>query len=417
MQEQARKMRVYFWGTGNGCERALENFVGNAEIIGFIDNDPRQQGKFLHNKMISSFHDIQKDYDYIIVTVKDFDSVIYQLKKNNVDLNKVIFYFGNFQSEEVLNIFFDIKGRKIDILEERILKLEKLLDINTYNVQYEIADKIRKHKYAFPIFHSNEEAINRIVNEHCSLIRFGDGEFEIMAGKNRASFQKCDKLLSKKLREAVMIDQDNVLIAIANNYGDLDVYTEDYAFGIREYMTDEVRTFHWSVLNPSKIYYDAYMFKCYLPYKDKAETKKRIELIKRIWEKRDVVLVEGRYTRTGQGNDLLDNAKTVRRILCPTQNAFTCYNEILKEVKKISKESMILCALGPAGKVLACELISYGYQVVDIGQLDIDYEWYRTGSEIRVPVPTKYVAELPPAEIEEIDDKKYEREIIARVYE
>ena len=415
MHEQTNKMKLYFWGTGNGCQKALANFVGNAEIIGFIDNDPGQHGKTFHNKVVLGFQDIQKDYDYIIVTVKDYDSVIYQLEKNNINLNKVLFYFDGSQSEETLKKFFDIKGWKIDILEERMLKLEKLLDINTYNMQYETADKIRKGKYTFPILHSNEEAVERIVNERCSLIRFGDGEFEIMAGKERAPFQECDRLLSKKLKEAVMTDKDNILIAIADNYGDLDIYTEEYAFGIREYMTDEVRAFHWSVLNPNKVYYDAYMFKCYLPYRDKAGTQKRIDLIKRIWEQRDVVLVEGSQTRTGQGNDLLDNARTVQRILCPTQNAFAYYNDILNEVKKVPKESMILCALGPAGKVMACELISCGYQVVDIGQLDIDYEWYRAGKEMRVPVPTKYVAELPPAEIEEIDDRKYTGEIIAHV--
>lgn len=416
MQGQEKKIRLYFWGTGNGCEKALANFTGNAEIIGFIDNNPSQQGKSFHNKAVLGFQDIQADFDYIIVTVKDYDSVIYQLEENKIDLSRVLFYFDDAQREEKMKDFFDPKGRRIDILEERMSKLEHLLDINTSNLGYEIADKIQKGKYVFPILHSNEEAVDRIVNGHCSLIRFGDGEFEIMAGKERAPFQKCDAQLSRKLKEAVMADDDNILIAIADNYGDLDIYTEHYAFGIREYMTDEVRAFHRSVLDPNKVYYDAYMFKCYLPYIDKAGTQKRIDLMKKIWDKRDVVLVEGSQTRTGQGNDLLDNANTVKRILCPTQNAFAYYEEILDEVKKVPKGSMILFALGPAGKVMAYDLICCGYQVVDIGQLDIDYEWYRAGREMRVPVPTKYVAELPPAEVAEINDPKYAKEVIACIH-
>ena len=416
MQEQTDKMKLYFWGTGNGCEKALANFTGDANILGFIDNNPSQHGKSFYNKKVTGFHEVKKDFDYIIVTVKDFDAVIYQLEKNKVDLSKVLFYFDGSQREERLKPFFDIKGWKIDILEERILKLEQLLEINTSNIGYEIADKIQKGKYQFPILHSDEEAVTRIVNERCSLIRFGDGEFEIMAGKNRAPFQDCDENLSEKLKAAVTTDNENILIAIADNYGDLNIYTEQYAFGIREYMTEEVRAFHSSVLLPNKVYYNAYMFKCYLPYKDKNGTQNRINLIKRIWNQRDVVLVEGNQTRTGQGNDLLDNAKSVRRILCPTKNAFTYYNEILHEVKKVSTENMILFALGPAGKVMACDLISLGYQVIDIGQLDIDYEWYRAGKEMRVPVPTKYVAELPPAEIEEISDPKYANEIIAYIH-
>lgn len=416
MQAQPKKVKIYFWGTGNGCEKALTNFTGDAQILGFIDNNPSQHGKSFHNKTVISYQNIKKDFDYIIVTVKDYESVIYQLEKSKENLSKVLFYFDGSQGEETLKNFFDIKGWKIDILEERIFKLEQLLEINTSNMGYEIADKIRKEKYVFPILHSDEEAVNRIVNEHCSLIRFGDGEFEIMAGKNRAPFQNCDENLSEKLRAAVTTDNENILIAIADNYGDLDIYTEQYAFGIREYMTEEVRAFHSSVLSPYKVYYNAYMFKCYLPYKDKSGTQQRINLIKKIWNQRDVVLVEGNQTRTGQGNDLLDNAKSVSRILCPTKNAFTYYNEILYEVKKVSTENMILMALGPAGKVMACDLVAWGYQVIDIGQLDIDYEWYRAGKEMRVPVPTKYVAELPPAEIEEINDPKYANEIIAHIH-
>lgn len=416
MQEQTKKQKLYFWGTGSGCEKALANFTGEAEIMGFIDNNPSQHGKSYHGKRVFGFQDIEAEFDYIVVTVKDYDSVTYQLEKNNVDLNKVLFYFDSSQKEETIKPFFDIKGRKIDILEERLLNLEHLLEINTCNLGYEIADKIKKEKYQFPKLHSDEEAVERIVNEHCSLIRFGDGEFEIMAGKERAPFQKCDKTLSEKLREAITTDNDNILIAIADNYGDLDIYTKHYAFGIREYMTEEVRAFHWSVLDPAKTYYNAYMFKCYLPYKDKSGTQKRINLIKRIWNQRDIVLVEGSQTRTGQGNDLLDNAGSVKRILCPTKNAFTYYSEILNEVKKVSKDNMILFALGPAGKVMAYDLISWGYQVIDIGQFDIDYEWFRAGKEMRVPVPTKYVAELPPAEVEEINDKKYAEEIIAYIH-
>lgn len=40
MQEQTKKQKLYFWGTGSGCEKALANFTGEAEIMGFIDNNP-----------------------------------------------------------------------------------------------------------------------------------------------------------------------------------------------------------------------------------------------------------------------------------------------------------------------------------------------------------------------------------------
>ena len=43
--------------------------------------------------------------------------------------------------------------------------------------------------------------------------------------------------------------------------------------------------------------------------------KNRFDKLKLIWKNRDVVLIEGVYTRFGVGNDLLSGAKSVTRIL------------------------------------------------------------------------------------------------------
>lgn len=405
-------MKVYFWGIGKGCKKALSNYISDIEISGFIDNNPKQQGKYYMEKPVVSFREIQEEYDYIIVTVMKYDAVIYQLEQNEADMDRVICYFNSSESENKISQFFDIKGWKIDTLESRIDELERLLDIRFSNLKYEIADGIKDCKYRFPKVHSAQEAVERIVNDGCSMIRFGDGEFEIMAGKQRAPFQDYNEELSERLKDVIEADIDNLLIGIADNYGDLSIYTDEGADGIRKYMTDEVRAFHLSVLDLDRTYYNAYMFKCYIPYKDKTGTQERVNLIKRIWDKRDVVLVEGRETRTGQGNDLLDNVQSIRRILCPTQNAFAYYEEILNTVKQVPKESLILCALGPAAKVLAYDLVLCGYQVIDIGQMDMDYEWYRAGMGKRIPIPTKYVSQLPPAEIEGINDEIYDGQIM-----
>lgn len=405
-------MKVYFWGTGKGCQKALSNYISEIEPSGFIDNNPKRQGKYFQGKPICCFREVQEVYDYIIITVIKYDAILYQLQQNEADMDKIICYYDSSENEDKISPFFDRKGRKIDILENRIDELERMVDVRLRNMKYEIADGIKDGRYRFPIIHSAEAAVERIVNDKCSLIRFGDGEFELMAGNRRAPFQDYDQELAERLREVIETDAGNVLIGIADNYGDLSVYSDETADGIRKYMTDEVRAFHLSVLHPDRVYYNAYMFKCYFPYRDKEKTQSRIDLIRRIWDQRDVVLVEGRETRTGQGNDLLDNTKSVRRILCPTQNAYAYYNEILEAAKKVPKESLILCALGPAAKVLAYDLALCGYQVIDIGQIDMDYEWYRAGQGKRVPIPTKYVSQLPPAEIEEIRDEVYEAQII-----
>ena len=76
---------------------------------------------------------------------------------------------------------------------------------------------------------------------------------------------------------------------------------------------------------------------------------------------------------------------------------------------------MILVVLVPMAEVLVYDLIKDGYQAIDIGQIDMDYEWYRAGAKGRVPIPDRYVSQLPPAEIREMKDTKYLEQIIERV--
>lgn len=406
-------MKIYFWGIGKGCKKALASYACIEEITGFIDNDPKYIGQYFENKKIVMFKEIKDDFDCIVVTVMDYMAIDYQLRQNDVDMNKVIYYFDSQQEEKKIGAFFDIKDWKINILEKRLEVLEKIVNIRLNNIGYEIADRIKQDVYTFPIMHSDEEAVSRIVNEKCSMIRFGDSDIEIMAGNDRLNYQKYDRDLSVRLKEVFQLDREDVLMGIANNYGDLNLYCDETADGIREYMTEETRKMHMAFLNPNKIYYNAYMFKCYYPYKDRSKTLERVKLIKKIWDNRDILLIEGEHTRTGQGNDLFDNVKSIKRILCPTQNAYSKYQEILDTAKKMIKDEMVLCVLGPAGKVLAYDLINSGHQVIDIGQIDMDYEWYLAGAEKKVPNPTKYVSQLPPAEVEDVSDETYHSQIIA----
>ena len=63
---------------------------------------------------------------------------------------------------------------------------------------------------------------------------------------------------------------------------------------------------------------------------NKEKAKKRIQNIKEMWNNIDVLIVEGEHTRFGVGNDLLANAKSVERIICPDKNAFNKYDNIFK---------------------------------------------------------------------------------------
>ena len=105
----------------------------------------------------------------------------------------------------------------------------------------------------------------------------------------------------------------------------------------------------------------------------------------------------------------------MQRLLCPTKNSFEKYDEILDKALELKKSCLILVVLGTVSELLVYDLMKKGFQAVDIGQIDMDYEWYLAGAQKRVPIPDRYVSQLPPAEITEVTDEEYLKQIIGHI--
>jgi glycosyltransferase family protein len=284
------------------------------------------------------------------------------------------------------------------------------------NLKYEILDDSAKPVY--PVIESGEKAIELILQERKSLCRFGDGEFAVIAGVDRQKFQRADKKLGQRLEEVLHSHRSDVLICIADTYGDLSKYTDSGKYGIRCYMTEQVRQEHYALLDMQRTYYDTYLTRPYAIYQDNQTDapKKRFEHLKQIWNNRDLLIIEGEKTRMGMGNDLFDNAKSIIRILGPAEHAFDRYDELLSEALKQDKNRLVLIAMGATATVLAYDLACADFQALDIGHIDIEYEWMRAGKGDRVPVPHKYMNEVPGGDcVADIHDETYEKQIIARI--
>ncbi len=286
------------------------------------------------------------------------------------------------------------------------------------NIKYELQDNLVGEDGYLVRFYDTETTIAGIVEEGKSLARFGDGEFAIMAGRSRQKFQRYDKRLSRRLREVISLKEEGLMIAVADNYGSLEQYSEDGRQGIRNYMTKEIRLEQRTYLDLDRTYHNAYITRPYVLFADKETDapRKRFQSLKKIWDSRDIVFVEGALTRLGVGNDLFDNAASIRRIEAPATSSFDRYDEILQEALKYAEEGVIfLVALGPAAGVLVYDLYRAGAQAVDIGHVDLEYEWYRNGAGERSEVRTKYNNELRGGDmVETVEDDKYLAQIVAR---
>lgn len=249
-----------------------------------------------------------------------------------------------------------------------------------------------------PKFRSDEETIRQIVEEKKSLGRFGDGEFAIAFDIQRQKFQRTDPKLRDRIRQVItQTDNSSLLIGIANNYGSLERYNAQSADAIKMYLTEETRKQHLSLLSPDRVYSDAYITRPYVIYKDVFTNapEKRFNSLKKIWENKRIIIVEGAQTRLGIGNDLFHNAEMVRRILAPATDSFDRYDDIFKKCKECcSMADLFLLAIGPSSGVLAYDLSKQGIQAIDVGHIDMEYEWYLAGQGIRTVVPNKYNNEI-----------------------
>lgn len=303
-------------------------------------------------------------------------------------------------------------------LLELINDNQKELSAYQRNLCFELNDpRKRETDTWYPQIEPAKNAIKEILNNGKSLARFGDGEFAAIEGRIRHRFQnESDEDLKQRLLEVLQSQEENLLIGIADNYGSLEKYTEQAKREIRCYLSPGVRKEHLNLLNQEKIYYDAYVTRPYVMYADNQTEApaKRFKELKKIWENRDCVFVEGCYTGLGVGNDLFDNAQHIHRILGPAENAFSKYQQILKCCLEQKRDSLFLIALGPSATVLAYDLCRAGYQAVDIGHIDLEYEWFLKGEGRRTPIDGKYNNELgQEQQLTPIEDENYCQQIIA----
>ena len=308
-----------------------------------------------------------------------------------------------------------LRGNKA--LTESLDSLRSEYECYSDNCIYEIFDpRFDKQKLFYPKICSPEETLDMLLKNEKSLCRFGDGEFACINGSLRAHFtSKYYYTLAERLKEVLESNRDDVMIAIADNYGYLSCYSPQTRREIRSYMSKQVRMEQEALLDSEKRYYNAYVTRPFTFLFNNLEGMfSYIGKFKQLWHARNVIVVEGKNTGFGVGNNLLDNCAEVKRIIAPAVDAFERYDEILKEAMAQNNSDLYLIALGPVATVLAYDLAVEGRRAIDIGHLDIEYEWMKRG--YRTIIPGKYVNEVVGGtDPEPIEDSEYRKQIVAEI--
>lgn len=265
-----------------------------------------------------------------------------------------------------------------------------------------------------PSVMTNTDTIRFIIENRYGISRYGDAEIRLAAGTD-VFYQKAEPALVAKLREVLGTEKPGLLVCLPDVFEGLGHFTEKDGLYWKKHLA-RYRRYWYRYPAPDRMYGNAFISRVYMCFNEKDKAGEYFDALKKIWLGRDVVLVEGEKSRLGVGNDLFAGARSVRRILGPSAFAFTKYDELLAEVRKLEKTALLILAMGPVATVMPYDLTGDGYQALDLGNIDTEYEWYLRGCTQKTPIENKLVYEAGAGEgVGELDDETYQSQIIARV--
>jgi glycosyltransferase family protein len=239
-------------------------------------------------------------------------------------------------------------------------------------------------KYIYPLNILNTvDSINYLLNNNISLARYGDGELNIIMGAD-IHFQKYDKELADRLVHILSSDSENLKIGIPLAINTVEGYNQAAKFFWN--MNMDTGRMHWiRFCGKRKQYLNASLTRCYIDYEKKEVSRIWFQKIKLLWDNKKILIVEGSKSKLGVNNSLFSNTKSIARILCPSINAWSAYDEIYENTKKyMVNYDFVLVSLGPTATVLVNDISKVGCKSIDIGHLNLEYNKYIEESHSKV---------------------------------
>lgn len=342
-----------------------------------------------------------------LISNADFSLDINYLKEDDVtekmvNQQKPIFSFEETKNNNISYDKYYVFAN--DAQDEMIEAIKKIIDKKKETSAFDIKVK------------DIDESLDLILNEHKSVIRFGDGEFNIIRGES-IFYQDYNKELALRLESIILSgNYDNTLICLPDVFEDLARYNDYAQKTYKKRFFPQNAAFLKRIEQTRNWYGSTFVSRPYIDLVDKSESPGYFEKLRQIWNQRDVLIVEGKYSRSGVGNDLFDNAKSIKRILCPSQNSYEKIEQIEQAIRNNAQNRLILLMLGPTAKVIVDDLQDLNNQKIDIGHIDSEYEWFKMGVTDKVKLKNKHTAEFNrDANIAPIHDKTYSSQVIERI--
>lgn len=284
------------------------------------------------------------------------------------------------------------------------------LFVNSRHVFLKISCLLGRHPKVLDI----KDSLLHVLNRRISISRYGDGEILLMEGYG-IGFQQSNPELASRLKQIVQFPIPNHQVCIPGVFSSLASFNKES----RKFWENSIYHENWLTLFNKYFqggpYLNSHISRFYEHLADKTKTTEYINIWRQIFQDRNLLLVEGAGSRLGIYNDLFSGVSSIKRIVCPVENAFDHYQEILETTLQHASGQLVLIALGPTATVLAYDLAAQGIQALDVGHIDIEYEWYKMGAKKKVTVPGRYMNETGQRILDMSWDPKYISQIVAQI--
>lgn len=247
-----------------------------------------------------------------------------------------------------------------------------------------------------PTILTAKKTISYIRENKCSISRYGDGEFNFFLKNGSEGYQNYSLELSERLLKLLTKEKhENLLLCIPRSIKTCRGRNRDSKQFWENWCANNKIIYTYLSKRKNYVWGDSQITRPYIPMKSEKNADVIYKMLKQLWKDKNLLLVEGKQTKMGVGNDLFQEAKSIRRILVPAENAFEKYDTILRQIKSSAVgDELVLLAVGPTATILAADLSDVGIQCLDVGHLDIEYEWYLKKAKEKILIDGKYVNEV-----------------------
>lgn len=401
--------KVHFGGWLNKTELLLELSKGGFGLVWGNQENPKDEPDYY--KMNCSYKLASYLSAGIPVIVPDYLSNADFVKENNIG-------FVVSSLEEADQVIQECSEEKYSEIVSNVKKVQYLIN-NGYFTKKLFVDSLMK-------LNSNKDnelnikvlgildTLNYIMAHNSSVARFGDGEMDIITGHS-IPYQDYDENLANELKEIISSESnESLVVCLSDVFERLDRYNQSAVDFWKQHLNNNY--IYYKSLCKAPWYGSTFISRPYMDLVDKSLSNMYFKNIKNLWDKRDILIVEGVNSRSGVGNDLFDNANSVERIICPSKNAYSKINEIQLLIERHAENKLVLLILGPTAKVLAKRLSIKKIQAIDMGHIDSEYEWFKMKATTKVKLDHKHTAEHNFDEnITFIEDDAYNSQIVERI--